>query len=196
MQGLEQLAAEHAAVLDVLGHWDRAAALAAVGAPVPAALFTDMREFFAVFVNRCHQTKEEAVIFPALMAGAEALLIERLRAGHDAGRLLVGQVGTAVEAYRAGDEVTARRLAEAARAHSTFLRKHIALETAELFPAVERVLSTSDDQLVAAFERIERDEIGAGVHERLHSMMEHLPERLRAVAAAAPTLAGARWPRW
>lgn len=185
MKALELLQGEHAAALEVLDQLDLAAAAVAAKVPVPAAIFSDIQEFFEVFIERCHHTKEEAAVFPALDAGGEAPLIQRLRADHVSGHLLAARYTMAVHAYQQGDMVAGRKLAEAARAYSEFLRQHIALETAELFPAVERVLQDADDELVEAFERIERDEIGEGVHERLHGMIAQLPLRLSTSVAAA-----------
>ena len=186
MKALELLQGEHAAALEVLDQLDLAATAVAARVTIPAPVFSDMQEFFEVFIERCHHTKEEAVLFPALDGNDEVLLIQRLRADHVRGHQLAGRYAMAVHAYRPGDAATGRQLAESARSYSAFLRQHIALETAELFPAVERVLRDSDDQLVEAFERVERDEIGEGVHERLHAMIAQLSQRLSASAAARP----------
>src|SRR5579859_5208723 len=127
MQTTETLRAEHDGVLAVLEQLDRAAAAAANGGPIPTDVFTDMQEFFAVFVDRCHHGKEETVLFPALGSVGKPL-VERLEQEHDAGRRLARAYAEAVAAYRPGDRTTGGALATAARNYAAFLRPHIALE--------------------------------------------------------------------
>ncbi|MHB8621118.1 MAG: hypothetical protein ACYDAG_16385 [Chloroflexota bacterium] len=70
------------------------------------------------------------------------------------------------------------------------LRPHIAKENAELLPVVERELAARDQALVDAFERIETERIGAGTHERLHSMIETLAGRIAPFTATAAAGSG------
>jgi hypothetical protein len=49
-------------------------------------------------------------------------------------------------------------------------------------PATE-ALADQDDELYDAFERVEVERIGPGVHERLHGMIEALPARIDPWAA-------------
>ena len=160
MKTIDTLKDEHNGVLFVLDQLERAVAAAERGAAVPADLFADIQEFFAVFVDRCHHGKEEAELFPRLTAEPARALVDALEAEHVAGR----------------------RLAFAAREYSAFLRAHIDLENRELLPATE-ALAAQDDELFDAFERVEVERIGAGVHERLHGMIEGLPARIDRWAA-------------
>jgi hemerythrin-like domain-containing protein len=54
-------------------------------------------------------------------------------------------------------------------------RNHIGKENEVLFPMADGIL-TSDDQrrLVIEFDRIESEEVGAGVHEKYHAMAREL----------------------
>ena len=178
MQTLETLAAEHSAVLAVLAELERAATAAADGARVPADVFTDVREFFAVFVDRCHHGKEETELFPRLEHGSAGPLVRRLEQEHEQGRRLAAEYAATVDAYVPGDAESGARLERAALAYGDLLREHIATETGELFPAVEEALDADDEALVEAFERLEVERIGAGTHERLHGMIALLPGRV------------------
>ncbi|MGI8915530.1 MAG: hemerythrin domain-containing protein [Chloroflexota bacterium] len=64
MKAVEVLRAEHDGVLIVLAELERAATAAEYAAPMPRGIFTDIQEFFSVFVDRCHHGKEEAEVFP------------------------------------------------------------------------------------------------------------------------------------
>jgi hemerythrin-like domain-containing protein len=185
MRTTDTLRDEHEGVLTVLTQLDRAAAAAAAGHPMPANVFTDIQEFFTVFVDRCHHGKEETVLFPAL-GGAGTPLIARLEREHETGRGLARAYADAVAAYVAGDRGRGEALAEAARSYDVFLRSHIALENAELLPLTERTLNATQDASVdAGFEAIEEQRIGPGTHERLHQMIGTLDPRIDAAVTGA-----------
>ena len=74
----------------------------------------------------------------------------------------------------------------AARAYSAFLIRHIDEETDELFPAVEHVLDSEDQDIVAAFEHFEVEHIGSGTHEQLHMMVDGLGHRIEAAMGRRP----------
>ena len=70
MEATNTLQVEHNAVLYVLDEVEQAASSAASGQAVPKDVFTDVEEFFRVFVDRCHHSKEEMVLFPRLTSSA------------------------------------------------------------------------------------------------------------------------------
>jgi hemerythrin-like domain-containing protein len=175
METTTTLRTEHKAVLYVLDQLEQAAAAAAAGRPVPAEVFGDIEEVFRVFVDRCHHAKEETVLFPLLAA---TNLPQTLEAEHADGRQLSQAYARMVALYTPGDNTSGTALREAAAAYAAMLRGHIARETAELLPAVERELAAQDQALVEAFERIENERIGPGTHERLHGVIETLAARV------------------
>jgi hemerythrin-like domain-containing protein len=178
MQAVETLKAEHDAVLVVLDTLERGVGAAAGGNPVPADIFADIQEFFAIFVERCHTSKEEADVFSRLDTARDAAVVADLEREHRLGRDFAAAYAAAVRTYVPGDIASARRLAEAAQQYAARLRAHIEHETRELFPVIERELAAEDARLVNAFDRIEAEQIGAGTHERLHGMIDTLPGRL------------------
>jgi hemerythrin-like domain-containing protein len=179
MQTTDTLQAEHLGVLMVLDQLERAVDAAERGAKVPAEIFRDIQEFFVVFVDRCHHTKEETELFPRLEVRGSRAIVRRLEEEHTQGRALAAAYSQAVDDYAADPTATSARLASSARAYADFLREHIALETRELFPAIQATLAEEDQALTLALERIEVDWIGAGTHERLHAMIEGLAARVQ-----------------
>jgi hemerythrin-like domain-containing protein len=188
MQATSVLRAEHDAVLVLLEQLERAGAAAERGAPVPGSVFLDIGTFFSVFVDRCHHGKEEAEIFPRLATAGRTELVQRLQAEHAAGRRLASAYADAARAYTPGDREAGARVAATARAYSAHLRQHIDEETVELLPALERTLAADDQELIAGFARIEKERIGPGTHERLHEVLEMLPDRIDPYGAAVPAL--------
>lgn len=178
MQAVEILKAEHDAVLAMLDTLERGVRAAAAGRPVPAAIFADIQEFFAIFVERCHTSKEEAEVFSRLDTDRDGAVVADLEREHGIGRDFAAAYATAVRAYVPEDVDSARRLEEAAWQYAVRLRAHIEHENRDLFPAIERELAADDARLIGAFDRIEAEQIGEGTHERLHGMIDSLPVRL------------------
>lgn len=185
MKTIDTLRDEHNGVLFVLDQLARAASAAERGMPVPKDVFADIQEFFAVFVDKCHHGKEESELFPRLTTADGRALVERLEAEHVTGRRLAGAYAAAAQAYRPGVADSGARLAAAAADYAAFLRTHIAVETDELFRAMD-TLAAQDEDLFDAFERVEEERIGPGTHERLHGMIDGLGARIE------PWLAGVR----
>ena len=99
MRTLDDLRTEHHIVLEVLDRLERAVSMAERGTRVPDDVFTDVQEFFATFVDRCHHGKDEAEVFPRLKGGAYAALAQRLEKEHGTGRKLAGAYAEAVGDY-------------------------------------------------------------------------------------------------
>src|SRR5579875_1904355 len=181
LQSIDVLRQEHDAILSVLDQLEQAVALAQDGVLVPADIFTDIQEFMSVFVTQCHNHKENEAVFGRLdddLAGQ--VLANRLKQEHQEALAVDRDFAAAVAAYVPGDIASARRLAGATERYADDLRQHITTETDELFPLMARDLSGSDRDMIAEFDRVETDEIGEGVHERLHAMIDGLPERIAA----------------
>lgn len=177
------MAPQRRGVLLVLEQLEHAVAATEAGATIPSELFCEMEEFFRVFVDRCHRGKEESAVFPAVSA-AGTPLIKRLERDHSRGRALARAYAAAVEQYRPTDRSTIHGLAVAARAYAVFLRAHINLETADLFPLLARSLTADQDATLAqAFEEIEERRIGPGTHERLHQLISSFGPRIAAAQA-------------
>ena len=72
------------------------------------------------------------------------------------------------------------RWAAAAVDYAQLLREHIAKENQILFVMAERMLTPAEQQeLAAAFDKVETEKLGAGTHERLHAMMDKLLAELQ-----------------
>lgn len=182
MDTTDILASEHAGVLAVLDQLERAVRVAECRSSVPLDVFTDIGELFAVFVDRCHHGKEEAILFPRLRACGEAAIAQRLEEQHQTTRCLAGKYAAAVRTYAPGDATAGQRIAVAAQAYAACLRSHIDLETRVLLPTVATALAAEDADLATGFERLEEEQIGPGTHERLHHMIDGLAERINPYA--------------
>lgn len=169
---------EHEAVLKMLDAAEQVAGKIEAGGKVRPEVLADLLEFFRVFTDQCHHTKEEELLFPALVrkgipqeGGPVGVMLHE----HEEGRALIREMAETGEGYGSGREEAGRRWAKAAHAYAQLLREHIFKENNVLFVMAERVLTPEEQkQLAASFERVEVEKLGAGTHERLHAKMNRL----------------------
>ncbi|TAM54904.1 MAG: hemerythrin [Acidobacteria bacterium] len=181
MSPTETLKHEHTIVLMVLEGAEREAAAIKSGAAVNGEKVELMVEFFKNFVDRCHHAKEEKHLFPALAAkglppesGPVAVMLHE----HEQGRAAVRAIAAALPGARAGEPKAARELADALLGYAELLRGHIFKEDNVLFPMADQVLPAQEQaRLAGAFDEVEREEIGPGVHERYHRLAHELAGR-------------------
>jgi hemerythrin-like domain-containing protein len=178
MKPSETLNHEHQVVLLVLAGAEREAAAIRSTGTAHVAEVEEMLDFFANFVDRCHHSKEERHLFPALEArgmpvggGPVAVMLRE----HEQGRATVRAIRDALARFKSGDPASAGDLADGLLHYADLLRNHIAKEDNVLFPMADRMLSTADqDELARAFDRVEAEEMGEGVHERYHQLAHRL----------------------
>lgn len=181
------LMAEHRGIERMLSIVEAAAGRVERGEAVPPALFADAATFFANFADRCHHSKEEKHLFATLAARGvpvEGGPIGVMLAEHDQGRAYVRTMREEGHKHAEGTLENPSRLVEAVRGYVGLLRQHILKEDRILYPLADRLLSPEDQAaLVEACERVEREEMGEGEHERFHAMIEQLEREMWAQRA-------------
>jgi len=136
-------------------------------------------EFFRVFADRCHHTKEEDLLFPLLETKGLRGPLGVMLSEHSAGRRLIQELSEFADAYGNGAREAGPRWAAAARDYTALLREHIDKENNVLFQIAETVLTEAEQRdLVKAFDRLEEEKLGAGTHERLHALMDDLTAKV------------------
>ncbi len=175
MKATQVLRDEHEGILAMLAVVEAAAYRLRDGKSVPPDLLTNAVDFFRNFADKCHHGKEEQQLFPALLehgmpneGGPVGVMLDE----HEQGRALVRGMKDAADQYAAGDLTAQPALISNALAYVKLLREHIDKENGALFPMADNILSEHEQgELCDAFERIEAEEMGAGVHERYHAMI-------------------------
>ena len=186
----EILKSEHDVILVVLDCLEKIAGDAAAGQALDLPSAEDVIEVLGTFADRCHHGKEEGALFPMLVAkglprdvGPVAVMLGE----HEQGRAGIAGMRAALAA---GPGATDRFVAHA-RGYVELLRDHIAKENGVLFPMADGMLDAGEQaELLAAFEHVEADDLGSGVHERLLGIVDGLASRLGVVARERPALAG------
>jgi len=138
----------------------------------------DMAEFFAGFADACHHAKEEKLLFPRLAergAIAKGCPVEELTDEHARGRAHVRAIRDALPRATAGDPDAPGYIATHLGDYAAMLREHIRKENERLFPCADHHLTPADQrELAEGFERVEREEMGEGTHDRYHHLAETL----------------------
>lgn len=169
---------EHRVIERVLAVLEEAATRLERGEQLPKGLFPKAVEFVRGFADRCHHGKEEGSLFPILERQGiprEGGPIGVMLFEHEEGRRWVTVMDEAGARYSRGEEAAREDLIEGARGYSQLLRAHIGKEDNVLFPMADQVLSETDQaDLLERFEAVEQEDMGEGVHERYHQLVEDL----------------------
>jgi len=169
MKPSDILSSEHRVIEQVLNCLEKLAQQAAASGRVDERSAREAIDFFRNFADRCHHGKEETHFFPAMEAkgfsrdcGPTAVMLYE----HDQGRRLVSGMAEAVDAASCDDSAAAR-FVQHARQFIGLLREHIQKEDHCLFTMADQAFTEADQQqLLDAFEKVEHEHIGDGVHER------------------------------
>ncbi len=175
MKATDALRDEHEGILAMLAVVEAAAYRLRDGKSVPLDLMSNAAGFFRNFADKCHHHKEEGELFPMLLqhgmpgdGGPVGAMLEE----HEQGRALVRRMQDAADKFAAGDMSARTALVSSTLEYVKLLREHIEKENSVLFPMADNLLSDSEQHTMHdAFERIEADEMGPGVHERYHAMI-------------------------
>lgn len=180
MTPTEILKHEHQIVLLVLKGGEREGTAARKTGACDVSTVEKMVDFFKTFVDRCHHAKEERYLFPALErhgVAKEGGPIGVMLAEHEEGRGHVRAIAAALPGLKPGHPDAAAAVADHLLAYATLLRAHIDKEDNVLYPMADRLLTPKERRdMVKAFDQVEAEEIGEGVHEKYHQLAHELAE--------------------
>ncbi|MDO8498487.1 MAG: hemerythrin domain-containing protein [bacterium] len=178
MKATQQLKEEHQGVLLGLKILEKIAQKLKKGERVDPDHLKQLLEFLTVFVDKCHHSKEEELLFPALEkvglpkegGPVGVMLLE-----HNAGRGCIKGIKEAVSLYEQGEKSAALKFVSNAENYIALLREHIDKEDNILYQIADMHLDEkAQDQLIKEFEKIETERIGVGKHEQFHQMLNDL----------------------
>jgi hemerythrin-like domain-containing protein len=181
MRPTDMLSHEHEVILMVCGAAEREARSMRETGRADAERVAKMVDFFRTFADHCHHAKEEDHLFVKMQergfprdAGPVGVMLHE----HEQSRACVTAVAAHLAAAAAGDAGALAAVADNLLAYASLLRAHIFKEDNILYPMANQALTEADQaELAAAFERVERDEVGAGVHEKYHALAHELAGR-------------------
>ncbi len=180
MKATDVLMKEHEAIRCVLDSLEKACDALDNGKQVPARIFNDILDFIRNFTDRCHHGKEEDRLFPkyierGMPSGSGPIAV--MLAEHQEGRDLIRHASEQYEKWNAGDASASAGMTGALKGYIDLLRNHIVKENQILYPMGDRFITEEDDNwLENEFDLIEEHEMGPGVHEKYHAMIDALEE--------------------
>jgi hemerythrin-like domain-containing protein len=180
MTPTETLKHEHQIILMVLGAAEREVNSIESTGRVHADRMAQMLDFFPNFADRCHHAKEEKLLFVKMeergmpvQGGPIAVMLHE----HDLGRRFLRACREALPQAEAGEAEAVAALRDNLGGYVRMLRPHIHKEDNILYPMADQLFSPEDQQALGeAFDRVEAEEIGEGVHDRYHQMAHDLAE--------------------
>jgi hemerythrin-like domain-containing protein len=178
MDPIEVLMHEHQVILAFCDAAVREASRLREGGPLDLQRVERMLDFIRNFADRCHHLKEENHLFTRMAergfpveVGPVAMMLHE----HEQGRAHVRAIAEALPRAAAGERAAIVTIADNFTGWADLLRAHIFKEDNVLYPMARQALSAQDlAELEASFEKVERDEMGEGVHERYHQFVHEL----------------------
>jgi len=178
MTATETLKHEHRIIQLVLGGARREAERIQSAARMHGENVRKILDFFANFVDRCHHVKEEKHLFTTLekrgmsaKSGPVAVMLQE----HEDGRRIVAAIHKALPKAAAGNKSALAAVSENLLSYVELLRGHIDKEDNVLYRLADGVLTPEDQKALSeAFEKLEAEEMGEGVHEKYHRLAHEL----------------------
>jgi len=180
MTPTEILKHEHKIILMVLDAAKREVQSIQQRGKIHVAELEKMMEFFRNFADRCHHAKEETLLFVKMTekgmpseSGPIAVMLKE----HTEGRQRIKAIDAAIPKAQEGDPSTLQTISENLDEYIILLRNHIDKEDNVLYPMADKVFTEKDQQsLSEAFDKVEAEEMGEGVHEKYHKLAHELSD--------------------
>jgi hemerythrin-like domain-containing protein len=144
-------------------------------------------DFIRNFSDHCHHAKEEKILFieaekygvPAEGGPIGMMLIE-----HDEGRGYVKKMDQALQKVKKGDSKAWSEYFENAQNFAGLLEQHISKENQILYPMINMHLPEEiQRETTKKFEKVEKEEVGEGVHQKYHNLVEELEKKYLSAAS-------------
>jgi len=174
----EILKNEHKVILLALNGAEREAKSIQDTGKVDVEKINQMVDFFRNFADKCHHAKEEKYLVPKMEErgiSRESKPISFVLKEHVRGREKVKAIAEALPRAKKGDSSAIKSLKDNLSTYVQLLRGHIDREDNILFPMADRIFTPEDQQVLsAAFEKVEAEEMGEGIHEKYHQLAHDL----------------------
>jgi len=178
MKATDILREEHRLIERLLNALEATAQKLEQGHEVPPDLLLEVVDFNLAFTDGCHHRKEEAALFPALVAQGmpeRAGPIAAMVREHRQGRQFCQQMREAALRLPSGDRAARSMFVANVYEYVEFRRRHITRENSILFEMAERIIPAgAHSEILAAMEQIEREDLAAGAKPTYRALVETL----------------------
>ena len=166
MTATESLELEHRKLARVADACEILADELLQGSKIPANILESLADFLRLYAEQYHRQEEKWLFGMLRQKGvpAETWLVAGLSRENDKLKVLVDQLGNAVDAYSSADVLMTGSLADILRSLAELYQDHIWKEDYLLLPMADKILSDADQQvLTETFHAIEGN-FGAEAH--------------------------------
>jgi uncharacterized protein len=174
---------EHGTIQQVLASMSKAADALDRGRTVETDVLKQFLDFFRIFVEGAHNTKEELILFMALEkkgVPSSGCPLDLPRNEHMQGQALIADLADSISSYLAGESGGNGVVARSLRRLAAFYALHIWNEDHLLFPIANKFLSPDDqDAICAQFARVDSKN-GADFQVRFRSIAKELVRTMNA----------------
>ncbi len=181
MTSTEILKHEHQVILTVMDAVEREIRAIIPNGRIATDNIEKIIDFCRVFVESCHNAKEEEYLLPKMQdrggAGNRGLL-KAIIGEHAEGRHLMQLVAHALpQAKACAFPSCVAGVTANLKAYAELLRAHIVKEDNVLFPMADRLLTSEDQKaILVSFEKHETEEVGVGVHGKYLQLAHELAQ--------------------
>ena len=186
MNPIEQIKSEHRVIGKAVWSLQVLAESLKRGDPVDPALLASELAFIRGFTEDCHHRKEEEVLFPTIERELRTALtdpIPEFIEAHAESRRLTSVLGSAIEAYAAGEKDQAIAIATLAEEYAHLSIEHMRMENVVVVGLITNTLLADKKLEVAERFQLIEEELGSGYHEKYEELAELLREEARAQAS-------------
>jgi hemerythrin-like domain-containing protein len=178
MKPTEILSSEHRIIEKILFVAKKEVEKIKNGSEVNINRIEKILDFVRNFADKCHHGKEENNLFKKLEEKgmtAEGGPIGVMMYEHTLGRELIKNTADSLKLYAGGDKSAAEGVAENLAGYADLLSRHIFKEDNILFKMADNFLNDDDNNsLLAAFDYVEKVEMGNGFHEKYSMLADEL----------------------
>jgi len=175
---IEILKEEHRAIKLMLRVLEKVCQKLEAGDELNPGHLLQIVDFIRGFADRCHHAKEENLLFPAMIDSGlpkEGGPLSVMLNEHQQGRKYVREMEEEAQEYSRGSLSSSRKYAENAKNFISLLTQHIDKEDNILYEIARMHIPENKEKLLSVeFERVEREKIGVGVHEKYHYILKEM----------------------
>jgi DUF438 domain-containing protein len=142
-------------------------------------LAASVLDYFTVYVDRCHNQKEEQHLFPLIESrgvprngGPLGVMLQE----HARAKELLAELTPLAKSYAGGDVRALTGLRKVFGEYGTLLKDHFWKENDILYPMALRVLSEADGAKIVAGITALEESLGKGTHERYYALAAEIAD--------------------
>ncbi len=181
MSATTSLRRDHDVIEKVLKALEATVSLFKEGNDIPMDVLKDTLDFVTNFIDKCHHSKEENGLFPALNERGlpkEQGPIAVMLMEHEEGRRLVKMLKDAIDRYT-NDSNAKNDIIKIMENYIALLTQHIWKENNILFNLADSILSDKADDMTSKLDDIIEEKIGKDKNEEYMQIAEKLANALK-----------------